>query len=953
MTRHELNDVFATTSFLQGANAAYLEQLYASYQKAPNSVGPEWQAFFASLRDDKDDVLFQARGPSWKPNRSAAKVVAPAAFTKEQALAAAQDTLAARTLIRNYRTRGHLISKLDPLELTTRKEHPELRPRTYGFTKADYDRPIYLGGALGLQFGTLREVLAILKRVYGQHIGAEYMHISDPEQRQWIQDRLEGPESEVRFTPQGKKAILKKLIEAEIFERFLDVKYTGTKRFGLDGGESLVPALEQVIKRGGQLGLKEIVIGMPHRGRLNVLANVMAKPYRAIFNEFKGGSAHPDDVEGSGDVKYHLGASSDRDFDGNRVHLSLTANPSHLEIVDPVVLGKVRAKQDQLHDSERREVLPLLLHGDAAFAGQGVVAECFGLSGLRGHRIGGSLHFIVNNQIGFTTAPRFARSSPYPSDVAKMIDAPIFHVNGDDPEAVVHVVKIAMDFRQRFGKPVVIDMFCYRRHGHNEADEPAFTQPLMYARIGEHPRVTEIYGNKLLEEGLLTAAEVEQMHADFRVLLEEEFAASDSYRPNRADWLDGKWSGIGLAEEGARRGVTGVDVERLKEIGCKITHFPKNFTPHKTIARIMANRRNMIEGGVGIDWATAESLAFGSLLTEGFRVRLSGQDSERGTFSQRHSVLMDQSNEKKYTPLKHISKTQGLFEVINSMLSEEAVLGFEYGYSLAEPNALVLWEAQFGDFANGAQVVIDQFISSGERKWLRMSGLVLLLPHGYEGQGPEHSSARLERYLQLCAEDNWQIANCTTPANYFHILRRQLHRQFRKPLVLMTPKSLLRHKRVVSTLSQFGPGTSFHRVLWDDAQFLAGQAIKLKPDAEIKRVVLCSGKVYYDLYEEREKRGLDDIYLLRIEQLYPFPARALIQELTRFAEAEMVWCQEEPKNMGAWSFVEPNLSWVLDHIEAKHKRPRYAGRSASASAAAGIAHKHQSELKALLEEALG
>ena len=954
MTRHELNDVFATTSFLHGANAAYLEQLYASYQQAPNSVGPEWQAFFASLKDDKDDVLFQARGPSWKPsNGLEARVLAPTAFTEEQALAAAKDTLAARTLIRNYRTRGHLIAKLDPLELSTRKEHPELRPRTYGFTKADYDRPIYLGGALGLQFGTLREVLAILKRVYGQHIGTEYMHISDPEQRQWIQERLEGPDAEIRFTPVGKKAILKKLIEAEIFERFLDVKYTGTKRFGLDGGESLVPALEQVIKRGGQLGLKEIVIGMPHRGRLNVLANVMAKPYRAIFNEFKGGSAHPDEVEGSGDVKYHLGASSDRDFDGNRVHLSLTANPSHLEIVDPVVLGKVRAKQDQLHDSERREVLPLLMHGDAAFAGQGVVAECFGLSGLRGHRIGGSLHFIVNNQIGFTTAPRFARSSPYPSDVAKMIDAPIFHVNGDDPEAVVHVVKIAMDFRQRFGKPVVIDMFCYRRHGHNEADEPAFTQPLMYARIAEHPRVTEIYGTKLVEEGLLTATEVERMHADFRALLEEEFAASDSYRPNRADWLDGKWSGIGHAEEGARRGVTGVDVERLKEIGRKLTSFPKSFTPHKTIARIMAGRRKMIEDGAGIDWATAESLAFGTLVTEGFRVRLSGQDSERGTFSQRHSVLMDQENEKKYTPLKHIAKTQGPFEVINSMLSEEAVLGFEYGYSLAEPNALVLWEAQFGDFANGAQVIIDQFISSGERKWLRMSGLVLLLPHGYEGQGPEHSSARLERYLQLCAEDNWQIANCTTPANYFHVLRRQLHRQFRKPLVLMTPKSLLRHKRVVSTLPQFGPGTSFHRVLWDDAQFLEGQSIELKPDAEIKRVVLCSGKVYYDLYEEREKRGLDDVYLLRMEQLYPFPARALIQELTRFAEAEMVWCQEEPKNMGAWTFIEPNLSWVLDHIGAKHRRPRYAGRPASASTASGLARKHQLELKTLLEEALG
>ncbi len=957
MTRHELNGVFASTSFLHGANATYLEQLYARYQEQPQSVSAEWQAFFASLNDDKDDVLAEARGPSWKPSNGVRSTLVehapPRSFTEEQALAAAQDTLAARTLIRNFRTRGHLFAKLDPLELSTRREHPELKPKTYGFTKSDYDRPIFLGGALGLEFGTLRQVLDILKRTYCQHIGTEYMHISDPEQRAWIQDRIEGADKEIRFTREGKKAILKKLIEAEIFERFIDVKYTGTKRFGLDGGEAMVPALEQVIKRGGQLGVQEIVIGMPHRGRLNVLANVMAKPYRAIFNEFKGGSAYPDEVEGSGDVKYHLGASSDREFDGNRVHLSLTANPSHLEIVDPVVLGKVRAKQDQHQDKERREVLTLLLHGDAAFAGQGVVAECLGLSGLRGHRTGGSLHFIVNNQIGFTTAPRFARSSPYPSDVAKIIDAPIFHVNGDDPEAVVYVTKIAMEFRQRFGKPVVIDMFCYRRHGHNEADEPAFTQPLMYARIRAHPRVTEIYAAKLIEEGLLTPADVERMQADFRALLEEEFAAGDTYRPNRADWLDGRWSGIGHAEEGARRGLTGVDLDVLKEVGRKITTIPKSFTPHKTVARIVAGRRKMIEDGAGIDWSTAESLAFGTLLTEGFRVRLSGQDSERGTFSQRHSVLMDQVNEKKYTPLKHIAKPQGEFEVINSMLSEEAVLGFEYGYSLAEPNALVLWEAQFGDFANGAQVIIDQFISSGERKWLRMSGLVLLLPHGYEGQGPEHSSARLERYLQLCAEDNWQIANCTTPANYFHVLRRQLHRQFRKPLVLMTPKSLLRHKRVVSSLSQFGPGTSFHRLLWDDAQFLEGEAIKLKPDAEIRRVVLCSGKVYHDLYEEREKRGVDDIYLLRVEQLYPFPARALIQELSRFAEAEMVWCQEEPKNMGAWSFIEPNLSWVLEHIEARHKRPRYTGRPASAATATGLMRKHQHELMTLLDEALG
>jgi 2-oxoglutarate dehydrogenase E1 component len=954
MTRHELNDVFARTSFLDGANATYLAELYARYEADPASVDAAWQSFFASLGDDAADVLADARGPSWGGGEAAlpAPAAPPGSLTQQQALDAARDTLGARMLIRAYRTRGHLIAKLDPLELTKGREHPELKPKTYGFTRADYSRPIYIGGAFGFEFATLRQALDILKRTYAGTIGFEYMHISDPEQRAWIQERIEGMDKEVRFTEQGKRAILAKLIEAEGCERFLNVKYTGTKRFGLDGGESMVPALEQIIKRGGQLGLREVVIGMPHRGRLNVLANVMAKPWRAIFNEFRGGSAQPDDVEGSGDVKYHLGASSDREFDENRVHLSLTANPSHLESVDPVVLGKVRAKQDQLGDRERKEVLPLLLHGDAAFAGQGVVAECLGLSGLRGHRTGGAIHFIVNNQIGFTTAPRFSRSSPYPSDVAKMIDAPIFHVNGDDPEAVVYVTKIATEFRQLFGKPVVIDMFCYRRHGHNEADEPAFTQPLMYQRIAKHPSVVNIYANRLIEEGLFTREEVDDLQAQFRSYLEEEFSAGESYRPNRADWLDGKWAGIGFAEEGARRGTTGVDLDVLREVGRKLTAIPENFTPHKTIARIMANRHKMIDEGKGIDWATAEALAFGTLLAEGFKVRLSGQDSERGTFSQRHSVLMDQVNEKKYTPLKHVAKKQADFEVINTMLSEEAVLGFEYGYSLAEPNALVLWEAQFGDFANGAQVIVDQFISSGERKWLRMSGLVLLLPHGYEGQGPEHSSARLERYLQLCAEDNWQVVNCTTPANYFHVLRRQLHRQFRKPLVLMTPKSLLRHKRVVSTFDEFGPESSFHRLLWDDAQ-VKPEPVELAPDDQIRRVVLCSGKVYYDLYEEREKRELNDIYLLRVEQLYPFPARALIQELTRFKDAEMIWCQEEPKNMGAWSFIEPNLSWVLDHIDAKHRRPRYAGRPSSAATATGLMGKHLRELKAFLDEALG
>ena len=980
MARQDLNQAFARTSFLHGANADYIEQLYAQFQNNPQSVDAGWQDFFRDLKDNKDHVLKQAEGPSWKrsrlPDAENGELVAAldgdwgvlerqlgnriqgraqsmgVELTGEVALSATRDSVRALMMIRSYRVRGHLAADLDPLGLENKKVHSELEPASYGFTERDLDRRIYLDQMLGLEFATLREILDILKRTYCAKIGVEFMHISSPEQKRWLQDRIEGKDKEIAFTPEGKKAILAKLVEVETFEKFLDVKYTGTKRFGLDGGESAIPALEQIIKRGSQLGVEEIIIGMPHRGRLNVLVNVMSKPFRAIFHEFKGGSANPEDVEGSGDVKYHLGASSDREFDGKCVHLSLTANPSHLEIVDPVVLGKVRAKQDQKRDKDRTKVLPLLMHGDAAFAGQGVVAECFGLSGLAGHRTGGSIHFIVNNQIGFTTAPHHSRSSPYPSDVARMIEAPIFHVNGDDPESVVHVAKVAIEFRQKFHKPVVIDMFCYRRHGHNEGDEPAFTQPLMYEKIRVHPSVVEVYSQRLIAEGTLSQAEYDTMRTDMRTMLDEEFKAGDSYKPNKADWLDGKWSGMGHADEGARRGKTGVKIEWLKEVGVAISRVPEGFNIHRTVNRFMENRRKMIEQGTAIDWSLAEALAFGTLLRERFAVRLSGQDSERGTFSQRHSVLNDQKTEEKFTPLNHIAATQAHFEVINSMLSEVAVLGFEYGYTLAEPNALTLWEAQFGDFANGAQVVIDQFIASGESKWLRMSGLVLLLPHGYEGQGPEHSSARIERYLQLCAQDNWQVANCTTPANYFHILRRQLHRKFRKPLVLMTPKSLLRHKRVVSPLEMFGPQSTFHRVLWDDAQFLDGEKIQLVADDKMKRVVLCSGKVYYDLYDAREKEGVSDVYLMRLEQLYPFPARALIHELGRFKQAEMVWCQEEPKNMGGWSFVEPNIEWVLGQIEARHKRPRYAGRTASASTAAGQASKHGKELEAFTHEAL-
>jgi 2-oxoglutarate dehydrogenase E1 component len=945
-------------SAFSGESAAYLEALSGEVTPGPSWKKANWpvpaNGELVSALDGNWGAIEKAVGDkiARKATEQQAKGAAPA--SEDSITQATRDSVRALMMIRAFRMRGHLHANLDPLGIEPRKGHEELHPSTYGFADADWDRKIFIDKVLGLEFATIREMLDILNRTYCSTIGYEFMHITDPAEKAWIQERIEGPDKEITFTREGKRAILQKLVEAEGFEKFIDVKFTGTKRFGLDGGESVIPALEQIIKRGGNLGVKDIVVGMAHRGRLNVLTQVMAKPHRALFHEFKGGSYAPDDVEGSGDVKYHLGASSDREFDGNKVHLSLTPNPSHLEIVDPVVLGKVRAKQDQHNDIVHRQaVMPLLIHGDAAFAGQGVVAECLGLSGLKGHRTGGSVHVIINNQIGFTTYPRYSRSSPYPSDVAKMVEAPIFHVNGDDPEAVVFAAKVATEFRQKFHKPVVIDMWCYRRFGHNEGDEPAFTQPLMYRKIRSQKSTLEIYASRLLEAGVVTAEEVDAMKADWRAKLEIEFEAGQSYKPNKADWLDGKWSGLRAAsstDDDPRRGLTGVEMATLKRIGERISSAPEGFNVHKTIQRFMDNRRKMIDSGEGLDWAMAEALAFGSLVDEGHRVRLSGQDCERGTFSQRHSVVIDQETEARHTPLNTIREGQAKYEVINSMLSEEAVLGFEYGYTLSEPNALTCWEAQFGDFANGAQVVFDQFIASGERKWLRMSGLVCLLPHGYEGQGPEHSSARLERYLQLCAEDNMQVANCTTPANYFHVLRRQLKRDFRKPLILMTPKSLLRHPRCKSTLAEIAGGTSFHRVLFDDAETAKG-GVKLAKDGKIRRVVLCSGKVYYDLFEEREKRGIEDVYLLRVEQLYPFPLKSLAQTLARFKKADVVWCQEEPKNAGAWTFVEPYLEWVLGQAGSSGKRARYVGRPAAAATATGLMSKHLAQLQAFLDEA--
>ncbi|MDH4385816.1 MAG: 2-oxoglutarate dehydrogenase E1 component [Caulobacter sp.] len=978
-----LNQVLTETSFLYGGNAAFVEDLYARWADAPDSVDPSWQAFFASLHEQAEAVKAAAARPPWSQDRPAPPrpewlpaldgqwPAAPAVGAKiakaveerspgasvETIRAATLDSLRAIMMIRAYRMRGHLKARLDPLGIAiTPGDASELDPAAYGFTDADLDRPIFLDFVLGLETSTIREILSILRRTYCGAVGVQYMHISTPQEKGWIQERVEGRDKEIVFSKEGKIAILKKLIEAEGFERFLQKRFPGTKRFGLDGGEACIPALEQIIKRGGALGVKDIVLGMPHRGRLNVLAAVMGKPYHVIFHEFQGGTSLPSDVEGSGDVKYHLGASSDRSFDGNNVHLSLTANPSHLEIVNPVVLGKARAKQAftlrETPDAGRGYVLPLLLHGDAAFAGQGVVAECFALSGLKGYRTGGTIHFIVNNQIGFTTAPHYSRTSPYPSDVALMVEAPILHVNGDDPEAVVYAAKVATEYRQKFGKDVVIDMFCYRRFGHNEGDDPTMTQPLMYARIKNHPSTREIYSRRLIEEAVVSAAEIDGWINEFDSFLDREFEAGKTYKADKADWLDGKWSGMAQPEDEERRGKTGVPIQNLAYLGRRITTVPDSVDVHKTVRRMIENRRGAIESGEGIDWALAEHLAFASLLDEGYPVRLSGQDSVRGTFTQRHSDMIDQTTEEHYTPLNNIRPGQANYEVIDSLLSEEAVLGFEYGFSLADPNTLTVWEAQFGDFVNGAQVVIDQFITSGERKWLRMSGLVMLLPHGYEGQGPEHSSARLERFLQACAEDNMQVLNCSTPANYFHALRRQVHRDFRKPLVVMTPKSLLRHKKAISNLSDMADNASFHRVMLDGAE--AGcdvGGVTLAPDDRITRVIACSGKVYYDLIDARAKTGRNDVYIMRIEQFYPWPMKSVMAVLARFPNAELMWVQEEPKNMGGWTFVDPWLELTLERMRIKAKRARYVGRPASASTAAGMMSRHMKELEAFLAEA--
>jgi len=918
-------------------------------QESPQQ-GPSWQSKRWPISDPlAGDDLTRALDPmTIKVEVAKAAKKAGAALDEAALEQAASDSLRVMLLVRTYRVRGHLAADLDPLGLSKQFLPADLSPEYHGFLPKDMDRKIYLGGTLGLQWGTVREVVEILRKNYCGKVGLEYMHISDVEERKFLQDRIEGGDKSIDFTPEGKKAILSAVVRGEQYEKFLGKKYVGTKRFGLDGGESMIPALEAVIKYGGQRGVKEIIYGMAHRGRLNILANVMAKPYRVIFHEFSRGSANPEDVGGSGDVKYHLGTSTDREFDGTKVHMSLLPNPSHLETVDPIVLGKTLAQQqfrDDVGPGKHKQVLPVLIHGDAAFAGQGIVWECFGFSGVQGYNTGGCIHFIINNQIGFTTSPQFSRGSPYPSDVAKGVQAPIIHVNGDDPEAVTFACKLAIDYRQQFGRDIVIDMWCYRRFGHNEGDEPSFTQPLTYAQIKKHPAVSTLYAERLAAEGVIDKSWKGEVEDHFTATLENEFEAAKSYKANEADWFGGRWAGLNKPADPvtARRNVaTGIEQKLFDSLGRTLTSVPEGLTVHKTLGRVLDAKREMFNTGNGFDWATAEALAYGSLVTEGYNVRLSGQDCGRGTFSQRHAVWVDQTDEHKYVPLATLP--HGRFEVLDSPLSEYGVLGFEYGYASADPKTLVLWEAQFGDFANGAQIVIDQYVAASEAKWLRANGLVMLLPHGYEGQGPEHSSARLERYLQLCAEDNVQVCNITSPANYFHVLRRQMHRSFRKPLIIMTPKSLLRHPLAKSTAADFLGDAQFKRILSDPSA---------PEDRDTRRVVLCSGKVAYDLIEARDAAGITDTQIIRIEQLYPFPGEPLALRLSRMTNLEdVVWCQEEPKNNGSWFFAEPLIEESLKAAKGKVTRPRYAGRSASASPATGLAKRHNAEQAALVADAL-
>ena len=938
-------------TFLNSANAPYVAELYSKFRNDPESVDITWKDFFNNLNEDDYSVLKDFGGPEWKERPSSiidknyiTKVIkSNVNYNSEEFRISTLDSIRALRLIRAFRINGHLIADLDPLGISEREYPQELDYKSYGFIESDLEKEIFIDGSLGLEKGKLKNIIKILKETYSASIGVEFLHIQQADQKQWVQERIEEVRNKTNFTNEGKKAIYKRLVESELFEQFLDKKFLGTKRYGIEGGEAMIPGIEQIVKQACLSGIEDIIIGTAHRGRLTLLSSVLEMPYKKILSKFQGSLNDPNEVLGSGDVKYHLGVSADREFEKKKIHLSLTSNPSHLEAVNPVVAGKVRAKQTLAKDKTTDKVIGLLIHGDAAIAGQGVVAETFAMSQLRGFKTGGTIHFVINNQIGFTTMPQYGRSAPYCTEIAKMVQAPIFHVNGDDPEAVVHVCRLATEFRNKFKVDVVVDMFCYRRSGHNEADEPSFTQPLMYKAIKKQITTRKKYEKKLIENNTLSEEESRDIVDSFKNFLDKEFESTKNYKPNKVDWLEGTWTGLSTATFDARRGKTSVKEKTLINVAKKIHEIPADFNAHRRIKKIYGDRLTSVINGKGIDWATSESLALATLLDEGYGVRISGQDVGRGTFSHRHGVLYDQENENRFVPLRHFQNKQGYFEIIDSFLSEFGVLGFEYGYSQVDPKTLVIWEAQFGDFANGAQIMIDQFISSGERKWLRMSGLTMLLPHGHEGQGPEHTSGRLERFLQMCAEDNMQIVNCTSPANYFHVLRRQLHRNFRKPLIIFTPKSTLRHKSNVSNIEDYINGSTFHRILTDK--------LSVKEKRKNKRLIICSGKIYFELADHIAKNKIKNLSIIRLEQIYPFPYENFRDELKHYTDAEIIWAQEEPKNMGAWGFVKGRLESVMQEAKVKQEKIFYVGRSPAASPAAGSLERHLSNQETIIKMA--
>ena len=939
---------FQGNSYLFGGNAPYVEELYESYLNNPGSVSEQWRSYFDSMQvvpaaDGNPQTRDIAHAPIVESfaERAKAGTLQPRVMGGDAATARKQ--VYVQQLIAAYRFLGSRWANLDPLKRQERAQIPELETAFYDFTEGDQAN-IYSAANtfFGFESAPLREILGALRETYCGSIGAEFMYITDPAQKRWLQERLESSRAKPKFSDEKKRRVLDRLTAAEGLEKYLHTRYVGQKRFSLEGGESFIASMDEIVQHGGTQGIQEFVIGMAHRGRLNVLVNTLGKMPSELFAEFEG--HHADDLP-SGDVKYHQGFSSDVSTPGGPVHLSLAFNPSHLEIVNPVVEGSTRARQDRRGDAEGRQVLSVLVHGDAAFAGQGVVMETLNLAQTRGYGTGGTVHVVINNQIGFTTSdPRDSRSTIYCSDVVKMIEAPVLHVNGDDPEAVVFATQMAMDFRAQFSKDVVVDIVCFRKLGHNEQDTPALTQPLMYKRIGEHPGTRKLYADKLEAQGLLASGDGDRLVKEFRAALDEGRLTSNPVISNFKSKLAVEWMPL-LNRKWSDAADTAVPITELRRIAEKITTVPQSLKLHPLVEKVIADRRAMGQGELALDWGMGEHMAFASLVAAGYAVRLSGQDSGRGTFTHRHAVLHDQNRERwdsgYYIPLEHVADDQGPFRVIDSVLSEEAVLGFEYGYATAEPNALVIWEAQFGDFVNGAQVVIDQFISSGESKWGRSCGLTMMLPHGYEGQGPEHSSARIERFLQLCAENNMQVCQPTTPAQIFHVLRRQMIRPFRKPLMIMTPKSLLRNKEAVSSLQELAKG-GFQTVIGENTAGIDAKAVR--------KIVICSGKVYYDLTGARRERELADVAILRIEQLYPFPHKALEAELRKYPGAtQVIWCQDEPQNQGAWFFVQHHIQDALKDGQ----RLSYAGRPASASPAAGYYDKHYAQQKELLTAALG